>query len=75
MPAQAGKAMTLRLGQEEAAALDAIAEVEETTVADVVRLAITAAIEQRRADPEFQRRLRQSVDRHHRLMDRMRPSR
>lgn len=66
--------MTLRLGYEEAAALDAIADVEETSVAEVIRLAIAAAIEQRRSDPDFQRRLRQSVDRHSRLMDLMRPA-
>ena len=66
--------MTLRLGAEEAAALDAIADIEQTAVAEVIRLAIASAIEQRRTDPEFQRRLRHSVDRHRRLMDRMRPT-
>jgi hypothetical protein len=69
-----GKAMTLRLGLEESEALDAISEIEGRPVAEIVRLAILEAIEQRRADPGFQQRLRDSVDRHGRMIDRMRPA-
>lgn len=52
------KAMTLRLDDQRHAELDAVARVEGTTIAQVVRNALLEHVEQRRRDPEFQDRLR-----------------
>ncbi|MGH7748207.1 MAG: DUF6290 family protein [Candidatus Dormibacteria bacterium] len=64
--------MTLRLSDEEAAALDAIAEIEGLAVSEVVRLTVAEGIERRRRDPAFQKRLRASVERHREMIDRLR---
>jgi ribosomal protein S3 len=47
------KSMTLRLSDDIAAELDAVARVDGTTVADQVRSAIEDRIAARRADKEF----------------------
>lgn len=66
--------MTLRLTDEQAADLEAVASVESVPVAEVVRRAIAAFIEERRRDPAFQRRLRASVDRQREVLDRLAPA-
>jgi predicted DNA-binding protein len=57
------KSMSLRLPDEQARALDAVALAEEKTVADIVRTAIEDCIEGRRNDPDFQERLNRAVER------------
>lgn len=57
------KAMSLRLNDDQARALEAVAMAEEKAVADVVRIAIADCIEGRRKDPGFQERLNRAVER------------
>lgn len=57
------KAMTIRLSADQAEALETVATVEQTAVAEVIRAAITAHVENRRSDPEFQKELRDRIDR------------
>jgi predicted transcriptional regulator len=57
------KAMTIRLSADQAEALETVATVEQTAVAEVIRAAITAHVENRRADPQFQEELRGRIDR------------
>jgi predicted DNA-binding protein len=65
------KALTLRLPAEQAEALEKVAEIDETSVTEAIREAIDAHIAQRVADEEFQRRLKASMDRHQRVLDRL----
>src|SRR5579872_1081713 len=57
------KAMTLRRSQEQAEAIEAIAQADGVPVAEAVRTAIAAHIEQRRKDKAFQQRLQSSKER------------
>jgi predicted transcriptional regulator len=57
------KAMTLRLDTETAEQLEALAQ--------VVREALARHIEQRRADADFQKRLRDSVERNQAILKRL----
>jgi predicted DNA-binding protein len=66
------KNMMLRLDRELAERLQAVAEVEGRPMADVVREAITALVEQRRKDRNFRRKLEESLARHQRLLDLLR---
>ena len=66
------KSMVLRLDRELADRLQAVAEVEGRPMADVVREAIAALVEQRRKDRNFRKRLEESLARHQRLLDLLR---
>lgn len=66
------KNMMLRLDRELAERLQAVAEVEGRPMADVVREAIAALVEQRRKDRNFRKRLEESLARHQRLLDLLR---
>ena len=65
------KSLTLRLPAEQAEALEKVAEIDETSVTEAIREAIDAHIAQRIADEEFQRRLKASMERHQRVLDRL----
>lgn len=52
------KAMTLRLDVDQAAVLEMVATVDGQPMSAVLRAAILEHIQTRRADPEFQQRLR-----------------
>lgn len=52
------KAMTIRINSLQWLALHAIAQADEIPVVEVVREAIDAHVVRRKADPEFQRKLR-----------------
>ncbi len=65
------KAMTIRLDDEQAEDLEAIAQTEDVPVAQVIREAITALVETRRRDIEFQERLRASVERNRKIIERL----
>lgn len=54
---------------EQAKALDALAMAEETSVSEVIREAIAERIEERRADEDFQDRLRRAVERNQQALD------
>lgn len=64
--------MMLRLDQELAERLQAVAEVEGRAMADVVREAIAALVEQRRKDKRFRKLLEENLARHQRLLDLLR---
>lgn len=63
------KSMTLRLDQQLAERLQAMADVEGEPVSEVVRRAIAEHVEQRRKDPDFQRMLKRNLERHKRLLE------
>jgi predicted transcriptional regulator len=63
------KTISLRIDDKQARALDALAMADETTVSDVIREAISDRIEKRRADKDFQSRLRTAVERNQNALD------
>lgn len=64
------KAMTIRLSEEQAEALETVADVEDRAVSDVIRAAITEHIESCRRDPKFQEGLQARLNRTRRLLAR-----
>jgi len=62
------KALTIRLSAEQAEALETVATVEDRAMAEVIRAAITAHIESRRKDQDFQDGLKQRIERAQRLL-------
>ena len=62
------RSMTLRIDENLADRVRTIAEVEETTVSDVIRDALAEHVERRRRDPEFQAMLKRSLRRHEELL-------
>lgn len=64
------KAMTVRLSDEQAQALEMVANVENLPVSDVIRAAITSHIESRRRDPDFQEGLKDRISKARKLLDR-----
>jgi predicted DNA-binding protein len=65
------KNMTLRLPDDQAADLEALARAEGIPIAEAVRQAITAQIEARRKDEGFQARLRASMERNQVILERL----
>jgi class 3 adenylate cyclase len=65
------KTMTLRLPVEQAIELEAIARVDDITVSDAVRHAITDHVERRRNDSEFRERLRRFMDEEREVLERL----
>jgi len=45
-----------------------VAEVEGTTVSDLIRDALTEHVDRRRRDPKFQERLKRNLERHKELL-------
>lgn len=64
------KAMTVRLSEEQAQALEMVASVENLPVSDIIRAAISTHIEARRRDPEFQAGLKDRISQARKLLDR-----
>ncbi len=62
------KNMTLRMDETLAENVQAIAEVEGSTVSDVIRSAISDHVDRRKADPEFQKLLKRNMERHAELL-------
>lgn len=67
---KSAKAMTVRLSEEQAQALETVASVENLPVSDVIRAAIATHIETRRRDPSFQAGLKDRIGQARRLLDR-----
>ena len=63
------KTMSLRLDEDQARALDAVAMACETTVSEVVRDAISERIEKLRRDTDFKDRLQRAVERNKEALD------
>lgn len=68
MSASGMKNMTLRMDEELAESVQAIAEVEGSTVTEVIRTAIGEHVDRRKADPEFQKLLKRNIERHAQLL-------
>lgn len=62
------KNMTLRMDEALAENVQAIAEVEGSTISDVIRSAISEHVDRRKADPEFQKLLKRNIERHAQLL-------
>ncbi len=65
------RARTLRLTADEAEALQAIAGVDELSVNEEIRRAISAHIEARRSDVDFRKRLEASIERNKEILERL----
>jgi predicted transcriptional regulator len=61
--------MSLRLDDDQARALNALAMAEETSVSDVIREAVADRIEKRRNDKEFQARLKRAIERNQETLE------
>ncbi|MGH9919537.1 MAG: hypothetical protein ACRD6W_11825 [Nitrososphaerales archaeon] len=57
------KAMTIRLSAEQAQELETVADVDAVPVVEVIRAAIAEHVETRKSDHEFQRTLRERIER------------
>lgn len=62
------KAMTIRLSEEQADALETVATVENQPVSEVIRAAIAEHVVRRSKDPSFQSSLRERIRRAERLL-------
>ncbi|MFL5818595.1 MAG: ribbon-helix-helix protein, CopG family [Conexibacter sp.] len=65
------KTMTLRLSDELAADLEAMARVDDVPVSEAIRVAIDERIKGRRADKQFQARLRRLIAENQRALERL----
>jgi hypothetical protein len=65
------KTMTLRLTDQQASDLDAMARVDGVPVSEAIRVAIDERIRMRRADREFQARLRRMMVENQRALERL----
>ena len=65
------KTMTLRLSDELAADLEAMARVDDVPVSEAIRIAIDERIKDRRDDKQFQARLRRLMAENQRALERL----
>jgi predicted transcriptional regulator len=65
------KGFTVRLDEDQAAELEAVAKASGVSVAEEIRQAITSRIEERRQDEEFRARLRRSIEDNQKILDRL----
>jgi len=65
------KNFTVRLPDDVARDAEALARVEGKSVNETVRSALVEAVERRRADPEFKKRLRRIIDEDRALLERL----
>jgi hypothetical protein len=63
--------MTVRLSADQAAELGMVAATDGVSVAEAVRQAISAHVERRRKDKAFQARLRASLERNRRILEKL----
>lgn len=62
------KNMTIRLSDQQAAQLEAVAQADGIPISEAIRAAIDRDIAARRKDASFQKRLRASMDRNQRIL-------
>ena len=65
------RAYTVRLHEDQAEDLEAVAQVDGLSVAEEIREAITERVAQRRADKAFQSRLREAMEQNRRALERL----
>jgi hypothetical protein len=63
--------MSLRLATDQAEALEKVAEVDGVSISEAIRDAIQQHIESRVIDEEFRSRLKESIQRNQRILDRL----
>lgn len=63
--------MTVRLARELADELEAVAEIDDRPVAEVIRTAVAEHIARRRDDAAFRARAKEMLDRNRRILDRL----
>jgi predicted transcriptional regulator len=63
------KTLSLRLEDDQARAVNALAMAEETSVSEVIRTAIDERVAKRRADKDFQARLKRAVERNREALE------
>lgn len=71
LPGGMPKTMTLRLSDELAADLEAMARVDDVPVSEAIRVAIDERIKGRRDDKQFQARLRRLMAENQRALERL----
>jgi len=67
----ASRVMSLRLPEEQAGELAAVARTDDVKFTEAVREAIDTHIAVRRADPDFQKRLRRRLEEEHAILERL----
>jgi predicted transcriptional regulator len=65
------KAMTLRLSEEKAAELEAVARADDMSVSEAARAAIDQHIKARRSDKAFRTRIRKMMDENQHVLERL----
>lgn len=65
------KNLTVRLDDQLAADTEAIARAEGTSLNETVKQALSEAVERRRNDPEFKKRLRRIIEEDRELLERL----
>ena len=65
------KNLTVRLDSELAADTEAIARAEGTSLNETVKQALVEAVERRRKDPEFRKRLTRIIEQDRELLERL----
>ncbi|MDQ2910249.1 MAG: ribbon-helix-helix protein, CopG family [Actinomycetota bacterium] len=65
------KTLTLRLDDEQARELEAIARVDEVPLSGAIRDAIAAHVDARRSDRKFQERLARRIEEDHEILERL----
>jgi hypothetical protein len=65
------RALTVRLPAEQAEDIETIAQVEGVSVAEEIRAALADRIAARRADADFAARLRKTMERNRRALERL----
>lgn len=65
---KSAKAMTVRLSEDQADALETLATVENRPVSEIIRAAIAQHVESRTRDPAFQVSLRERITRAERFL-------
>ncbi len=65
------KAMTVRIPADQAEELEAVADVDGVPVSEAIRRAITEHIETRRRDEAFRARLKDSLERNRKILEKL----
>ncbi|HEY1988801.1 MAG TPA: ribbon-helix-helix protein, CopG family [Acidimicrobiales bacterium] len=65
------KNFTVRLPDDEASDIEALARAEGISLNETVRLALAEAVEKRRTDPEFKARVRRIIKEDRELLERL----
>lgn len=65
---KSAKAMTIRLSEDQADALETVATVENRPISEIIRAAIAQHVEARAKDPAFQVSLRERINKAERLL-------